>query len=109
MKKTVKPYKFSEEVLATANEPALAYGSPVADVSVSDKWADYCTNGAVPNTHPSTFGKWNPNVPLHCTQEEFLEHIRSIEQSIERGEFMTAEESERDFEQWKREFLANRI
>jgi len=102
MKKTVKPYKFSEEVLATAEEPALAYSSPVADVSVSDKWTDYCTNGAVPNTHPSTFGKWNPNVPFHCTQEEFIAHIRSIEQ----GEFMSLEEHERRFEAWRRKRLA---
>ena len=109
MKKTVKPYKYSEEVLTTANEPALAYNSPVADVSVADKWADYCTNGAVPNTHPSIFGKWNPNVPLQCTQEEFLDRIRSIETGIEQGKFYTAEESERRFEQWRRKYLASRI
>ena len=104
MKKTKKPYQLSEETM-TVNEPALAYGATVADVSVSDKWADYCTNGAVPNTHPSTFGKWNPNVPFHCTQEEFIAHIRSIEQ----GEFTPWEEAEREFEQWKREFLASRL
>ena len=109
MKKTRKSYQFTEDTQQTADEPALAYGTPVADVSVSDKWKDYCTNGAVPNSHPSTFGKWNPNVAFRCTQEEFLEHIHSIEERIEQGEFMTAEESEREFEQWRREFLASRI
>ena len=75
-----------EETPAFVNEPAVAYS----------------------NT-PLVADKWNPNVPFHCTQEEFLEHIRSIEQSIERGEFMTAEESNKEFEQWKKNFLASRI
>ncbi|MDR0437722.1 MAG: hypothetical protein LBH22_05405 [Bacteroidales bacterium] len=71
---------------------------------MSDKWKDYCTNGAVPNTHPATFGKWNPNVPFHCTQEEFLEHIREIEQ----GEFTPLEEALEEFEVWRKEYLAKR-
>ena len=104
MKKTKKPYQLSEETM-TVNEPALAYGAAVADVSISDKWADYCINGAVPNTHPSTFGKWNPNVPFHCTQEEFLEHIHRIEQ----GEFMSWEECKKRINEWEKEYLAKRL
>ena len=53
----------------------------------------------------STSKKWNPNVPFHCTQEEFTEHIHSIE----RGNFMTIEEADKKFEAWKKEFLASRI
>lgn len=33
-------------------------------------------------TNPSTISpkdKWNPNTPIHCTQEEFREHIQEIE------------------------------
>ena len=69
----------------TVSEPAVAYRTVVAEPSVSNKW--------------------NPNVPFHCTQEEFLEHIHNIEQSIERGEFMTAEEADKEFEAWKKDYL----
>ena len=48
---------------------------------------------------------FNPNVPGHCTQEEFLAHIRKIEA----GEFMTWEEHEKKFEAWKKKFLASRM
>jgi hypothetical protein len=51
---------------------------------------------------PSSSNKWNPNVPFHCTQEEFLEYIHSIEQ----GNFTPWEEAKREFEQWRRERLA---
>jgi len=51
MKKTKKPYDFSEESLMAVNEPALAYKTAVPEVPTS--------------------GKWDPNVPFHCTQEEF--------------------------------------
>ena len=88
----------------TVNEPVVAYEMPIPDVSISDKWNDYCTIGAVPNSHPSTFGKFNPNVAFHCTQEEFIAHIREIEQ----GEFMSWEEAEREFEAWRKEYLASR-
>jgi hypothetical protein len=44
----------------------------------------------------------NPNVPLNCTQEEFVEYIRSIEQ----GPFTPWEESQKEFEAWKKERLA---
>ena len=48
---------------------------------------------------------FNPNIPGHCTQEEFLAHIRKIEA----GEFMTWEEHEKKFEAWKKKFLASRM
>ena len=51
----------------------------------------------------------NPNVPLECTQEEFVEYICGIEERIERGEFKTAEQSKKDFEQWRKALLASRI
>ena len=105
MQKTRKSYEYTEEEPMTANEPALAYETAIADVSTSEKWDDYCTNGAVPNTHPSTSGKWNPNVPFHCTQEEFEEHIHSIEQ----GNFVSWEEHQKKFYAWKEKFLASRI
>jgi hypothetical protein len=49
--------------------------------------------------------KWNPNVPFHCTQEEFEERIRSIEQ----GNFTSLEEGLKKHKAWKKEYLANRL
>jgi len=40
--------------------------------------------------------KWNPNVPFHCTQEEFEEHIHSIEQ----GEFHPVAEAHQRISKW---------
>jgi len=79
-----KPYKFTEDTPMTVDEPALAYKVAPPKVSTSKKF--------------------NPNVPFHCTQEEFLEHIRSIEQ----GKFMTWEEHQTKFHLWKQELLASR-
>jgi len=74
-------------------EPALAYQTAnhsepmTADISTSK-------------------GKFNnPNVPFHCTEEEFLEHIRSIEE----GEFTSLEDGLKKHHLWKRELLANRL
>jgi len=53
----------------------------------------------------SSFDPWNPNVPMNCTQEEFLEHIHSIEA----GEFETWEEHQNRFNAWKTELLASRM
>ena len=53
----------------------------------------------------SSSDPFNPNVPGHCTQEEFIAHIRKIEA----GEFMSWEEAEKDFAVWKKEFLASRL
>ncbi|MCL2417419.1 MAG: hypothetical protein FWD02_05740 [Bacteroidales bacterium] len=79
-----KPYKFTEDADTplTVNEPAFAY--------------------EVANTKVSSSEKWNPNVPFHCTQEEFLEHIHSIEQ----GNFTPWEEAKKELEAWRKERLA---
>jgi len=53
----------------------------------------------------SSSNRWNPNVPFTCTQEEFWEHIHEIE----RGEFMTIEEADKEFELWERKLLASRM
>ena len=74
-------YQIAESEPMTVCEPAVAYrAKPAAD-------------------------KWNPNYPVHCTQEEFLDYIHEIEA----GEFMTWEEAEKDFEAWKKEYLASRM
>ncbi|MCL2414622.1 MAG: hypothetical protein FWC94_05140 [Bacteroidales bacterium] len=77
-----KPYKFTEDTPMTVDEPALAYEVAPPKVSTSKKF--------------------NPNVPFHCTQEEFLEHIRSIEQ----GNFTPWEEAKKELEAWRKERLA---
>jgi len=48
---------------------------------------------------------FNPNVPGHCTQVEFIEHIRKIEA----GNFTPLEEAKKELEAWKKEFLASRV
>ena len=48
---------------------------------------------------------WNPNVPVHATQEEWWEHIHEIE----KGPFMSWEEHKKKFDAWKKEFLASRM
>ena len=48
---------------------------------------------------------WNPNTPFHGTQEEWWEHIRQIEV----GEFMTIEQADREFDLWKKKYLASHI
>ena len=75
-------YQIAEDELMTVCEPAVAY-----------------------RTKPSAADRWNPNVPFHCTQEEFLDHIHEIEAV----NFMTWEEHERKFEAWKKEFLSSRM
>lgn len=49
--------------------------------------------------------KWNPNVPLQVSQEEFWEHIHEIEQ----GSFTSLDEGFQKFEQWKTELLKSRL
>ena len=79
---TNEAYQIANDEPITVCDPAIAYRTqvPIAD-------------------------KWNPNFPVHCTQEEFWEHIHEIES----GEFMTWEEHEKKFEAWKKEFLASRL
>jgi len=82
---TGKSYQVPENEPMTVGEPAVAYGTAFSKVSSSDDW--------------------NPNVPFHGTQEEWWEHFHRIEE----GEFMTIEEADREFEAWKKEYLASRI
>jgi len=48
---------------------------------------------------------WNPNLPFIGTQEEWREHFLQIEQ----GNFTPLEEANKEFELWKKEYLANRL
>ena len=73
----IKTYKITEEAPMTVSEPAVAYSRDAA-------------------RHVSTSEKWNPNVPFHYTQEEFLEHIHCIEQ----GEFFPVEEVHQRVSKW---------
>ena len=78
-------YKMPESKPTLVQEPAAAYGMAVAQTVFSSKW--------------------DPNVPFHGTQEEWWEHFHRIEE----GEFMTIEEADKEFEIWKKEYLASRI
>ena len=53
----------------------------------------------------SSSDRWNPNVPFIGTQEEWWEHFHQIE----KGEFTPLKEANREFEAWKKEYLANRL
>ena len=72
------------------NELVIA-GEPVAAYKIRDEI--------------SSQDRWNPNVPFHGTQEEWWEHFHNIE----KGEFTPWEKHKREFEIWKKEFLANRL
>jgi len=80
-----KSYNIQKDAPVNVAEPAVAYRTTNAEVLSSDNW--------------------NPNVPFHGTQEEWWEHFHRIEA----GNFMTIEEADREFEIWKKEFLASRI
>jgi len=78
-----KKYKTAEDMPSmTVSEPAVAY-------AISE---------------PAS-AEWNPNVPFHGTQEEWFDHFHRIEQ----GNFTPLEEANREFELWKKEFLAKRL
>ena len=78
-----KKYKMAEDTPPmTVSEPAVVYA-----------------------TSAPASTKWNPNVPFHGTQEEWFDHFHRIEQ----GNFTPLEEANREFELWKKEFLANRL
>jgi hypothetical protein len=81
-----KTYHIEDEAPTMLAEPAVAYGK--------------CADRRV-----STSNDWNPNVPLNCTQEEFLEHIHRIEQ----GNFMTIEEADIKFEVWRKDYLTSHM
>lgn len=66
---------------------------PLKDSKVSESGTTY-------QATPPTV-KWNPNKPFHGTQEEWSEHFHEIE----KGEFISLEEANKQFEEWKEQFL----
>jgi hypothetical protein len=78
-----KSYRVSKETPTVVNEPAVAYRRTIVKASSSDEW--------------------NPNVPFHGTEEEWWEHFHRIE----KGEFMTIEEADKEFEIWRKKLLAS--
>ena len=55
-------------------------------------------------TADANTGNWDPNRVFTGTHDEFMEHIRNIEE----GEFMSLEDFEKEHATWKMEFLKNR-
>ena len=87
-----KMYHTSETEPIIVSEPAVAYlGRRDGACSVS--------------TGTSSSNSWNPNVPFHGTQEEWREHFLRIEE----GNFTPLEQANREFDAWKKEYLANRL
>ena len=82
-----KSYKTPKKTPLTANEPVMAYQLQPA------------TSKVLPST------KWNPNVPFHGTQDEWWDHFHRIEE----GEFTSLEEADKEFEAWKKEYLASKL
>ena len=80
-----KSYKIPKNMPKTVGEPATAYQRRSATAEISSS------------------NKWNPNVPFCGTQEEWWEHFHQIEE----GNFTSLEEANREFEAWKKEYLAN--
>lgn len=54
---------------------------------------------------PPEVDKWNPDKPFHGTQDEWWEHFREIE----KGEFTPLEIANKEFEEWKQEYLKSRL
>ena len=82
-----KSYKTTKNAPLTVREPATAYQRRPATAEISSS------------------NDWNPNVPFHGTQEEWWDHFHRIEQ----GHFMPLEEANKEFDKWKKEFLASRL
>ena len=80
-----KLYNIPENVPESIGEPVVAYQS----ISVE-----------TPSLEP-----WDPNVPFTGTQEEWWAHFHRIEE----GHFTPLEEANREFEVWKKEYLASRL
>ena len=78
-----KTYKSKEKKRDTASEPIMDYQKDSTE----------------------TARKWDPNVPFHGTQEEWWEHFYEIE----KGEFIPWEEAKKEFEAWKKDYLANQL
>ena len=86
---TEKTYNIQKETPMMAGEPAVEYG--VVDCVATDGL--------------SSNDDWNPNVPFHGTQEEWWTHFRKIET----GNFTPLEQANKEFEAWKKEYLARRL
>ena len=76
----LKQYDIPEETPIGAAEPAVAY-----------------------MTEPRISGNWAPNAIFNGTRDEFMAHIRGIEA----GNFVTWEEHQRKFNEWKTKLLEN--
>jgi hypothetical protein len=74
-----KQYKQSDHKPTTVEEPAVAYHRMES------------TDQKVSSTVD-----WNPNRPVHATQEEWWEHIHQIEE----GEFYPISEVHQHISQW---------
>jgi hypothetical protein len=80
-----KPYQTPKKAPETVAESAVTYRKTAAETSSPDSW--------------------NPNVPFTGTQEEWWDHFHRIEE----GEFTPLEVANKEFEAWKKEYLANRL
>jgi hypothetical protein len=80
-----KPRKTPSKTPMIAGEPVAACQRTASEISLSDSW--------------------NPNIPFHGTQEEWWEHFHRIE----KGHFTPLEEANKEFEVWKKEYLAKRL
>jgi hypothetical protein len=81
-----KTYKTKEKKPTVVNEPAVSYQTAGAETSPSDN-------------------SWNPNAPFCGTQEEWWEHFHRIEA----GNFNPWEEHQKEFDAWKKKYLASRV
>ena len=73
-----KMYETPENTPKAISEPVTAYKQHQVSTGISSS------------------DKWNPNVPFHVTEEEWMEHIRQIEA----GPFSPAVEAHQRIAQW---------
>ena len=71
-------YEIQDNKPTTVSEPVTAYQQRQETTGISSS------------------DKWNPNVPFHVTEEEWMEHIRQIEA----GPFSPAVEAHQRIAQW---------
>ncbi len=68
-------------------------------------------NDSTVNEHEAVYeadpavDRWNPNKPFHGTQEEWREHF----QEIEKGEFTPLDIANKEFDEWKEQYLKSRL
>ena len=100
----VKTYQIPDDEPMMVAEPAVAYGrDTVYDRDAAWSLSDVEMRHV--STDISSSSEWNPNVPFHGTQEEWWEHFHRIEI----GNFTPLEEANKEFETWKKNYLANRL